>query len=446
MRRKLIATLLALTLALGCNTIAASASTTIFADEDTTASWKWAKSSIYRAYEMGIVSGKEGNIFDAEGYLTRAEAATMLVKLKEIDPDIYGDTCEVFSDVEAGKWYTRYVNAAYDNGLISGKGEGIFDPEGYLTRAEAATLLVNVSGFVMDTPDCELVDTAGKWYTPYVNTAYAHQIVSGKGSNTFAPEDNVTRAQMAVMITTKGILQKNVDFTSDYTYDEYGRLVEEVFHSTYVEYTTIDQYLYNEDGQVIQRIYSDGDDGTVEEIVDYIYEDGKLIREEITDVDGDGETTISKEYSYYESGKLLSETQYYQIETRIFTYDEAGNLIQEKYLNGSGNESGRYEYIYSADGTEVIKNRMEGDEIEYTWTYKRAFSETGKLIEEEEKWQYIDGTYTRYTYNEADQLIQETVYEEKGGVIWDWIKYEYDEAGNCIKRTIYNYQDMFASS
>ena len=110
-----------------------------------TNSWNWGRSAIHWAFAEGITVGKDGGRFDPDNSITRAEAATMLVKLKEIDITKYHKDNETFVDVN-GAWYTPYINAAYDNKIVSGKGDGLFDPNGSLTRAEAATMIVKAMG------------------------------------------------------------------------------------------------------------------------------------------------------------------------------------------------------------------------------------------------------------------------------------------------------------
>lgn len=142
----------------------------------------------------------KGNKFDANGKITRAEAATMMVSFKEIDADKYNFPSKEFTDL-GENWYVKYINAAYENGLVQGKGEGKFDPEGKLTRAEAVAMIVSAMGYeILENQEASFTDIDGEWYTNYINTAYAHGIVAGKQEGKFAPVSEVTRAEMVTML------------------------------------------------------------------------------------------------------------------------------------------------------------------------------------------------------------------------------------------------------
>lgn len=172
-----------------------------FADSNSTNTWNWAWKHIDWAEEKGIVAGKADNCFDADGLVTRAEAATMMVKLKGIDASQYDTTCERFEDVADDKWYTKYINAAYENELVAGKTETLFDPDGELTRAEAAAMIVGVMDYELDTEmESPFMDIEDGWYTDYINTAYIHEIVVGKEEGVFDPNATVSRAEIATML------------------------------------------------------------------------------------------------------------------------------------------------------------------------------------------------------------------------------------------------------
>ena len=168
-----------------------------------TNSWEWGRSAIHWAYAEGITSGKivDGvNCFAPDQSITRAEAATMLVKMKGIDVKDYEKDSEEFTDVD-GAWYTPYVNAAFANNIVSGKGDGIFDPNGNLTRAEAVTMVVKAMGYkATGEGEVPFEDISDGWYTEYIENAYENKIVSGKSKTQFDPDGQVTRAELAMML------------------------------------------------------------------------------------------------------------------------------------------------------------------------------------------------------------------------------------------------------
>jgi len=108
---------------------------------------------------------------------------------------------DIFSDISRSNWYYNAVQFSYDNGIMSGKGNGQFDPAGNLTRAEFVTTLysmeekpvVSYKNTFSDVPN-------GEWYTNSVLWANQIDIASGYGNGKFGVSDNITREQLAMMV------------------------------------------------------------------------------------------------------------------------------------------------------------------------------------------------------------------------------------------------------
>lgn len=107
-----------------------------------------------------------------------------------------------FSDVRPGRWYYSAVEYAVSEGLFSGTSATTFSPDAPMTRGMFVKVLANKAG--IDTS--QYVGTSfsdvgtGAWYTAPVEWAAEHRIVSGIGNGQFAPNKNVTREQMAVIL------------------------------------------------------------------------------------------------------------------------------------------------------------------------------------------------------------------------------------------------------
>ena len=85
---------------------------------------------------------------------------------------------------------------------MNGVGSGKFEPDGQLTRAQLVTVLYRAAG-EPDTgkqvnPFTDVADDA--WYTKAVIWAANNGIVNGVAKNTFAPDDSITREQIAVIL------------------------------------------------------------------------------------------------------------------------------------------------------------------------------------------------------------------------------------------------------
>jgi len=107
---------------------------------------------------------------------------------------------KVFDDMQ-GRWAQADVEALASKLIVNGTTDNTYNPEGEVTRAQFASLLVR--GLGLSTEDAEQVfdDVAtNKWYAADVNTAVQYGLVQGIGSNKFNPDAFITREQMAVMI------------------------------------------------------------------------------------------------------------------------------------------------------------------------------------------------------------------------------------------------------
>lgn len=106
-----------------------------------------------------------------------------------------------FTDVKADDWFFDSVHKAFQKGLMKGTSETTFDPTGTTTRAMVATVLYRMTGEQKTDVAALFEDVdADTWYTEAVAWAAEKEIVKGYDDKTFAPNDNVTREQLAVML------------------------------------------------------------------------------------------------------------------------------------------------------------------------------------------------------------------------------------------------------
>ncbi|OME87853.1 hypothetical protein BK120_00535 [Paenibacillus sp. FSL A5-0031] len=107
---------------------------------------------------------------------------------------------KTFADMQ-GHWAQQAVEALASKLIVKGKTETAFDPNGQVTRAEFASLLVRSLGLSSKGSDQAFTDVAASsWYAADVNAAVQHGLVQGVGNNKFNPDAFITREQMAVMI------------------------------------------------------------------------------------------------------------------------------------------------------------------------------------------------------------------------------------------------------
>lgn len=102
----------------------------------------WAKDFIGKLAARGIVKGMGENKFLPDTPLTRAQFLTMLANSKQ-GLDVSQTTPAGFSDVPNTEWYYNYVNWGFANGIVKGMDEKTFAPNAQISREQMAVMLVN---------------------------------------------------------------------------------------------------------------------------------------------------------------------------------------------------------------------------------------------------------------------------------------------------------------
>ncbi|RKP46283.1 S-layer homology domain-containing protein [Cohnella endophytica] len=106
-----------------------------------------------------------------------------------------------FSDV-ANHWAKDAVNDMGSRMVIEGTGGSMFSPGKDVTRAEFAAIMVRGLGLKLENGVVPFSDVkSSDWYSSFVNTAYAHHLISGFEDGTFRPNDKITREQAMVILS-----------------------------------------------------------------------------------------------------------------------------------------------------------------------------------------------------------------------------------------------------
>lgn len=107
-----------------------------------------------------------------------------------------------FTDTDYKAWYSDHVDYVYDKGIMNGTGIYTFAPDTPLTRAMVVTVLYRIAGeppvSFDELPFTDVLDNV--WYSRAVLWASQNGIVNGVGNNRFAPDDNITREQIATIL------------------------------------------------------------------------------------------------------------------------------------------------------------------------------------------------------------------------------------------------------
>ncbi|WP_313902999.1 S8 family serine peptidase [Planococcus salinarum] len=164
----------------------------------------WAQQYIEDLATFGIIKGKTPELFAPEADLTRAEYAVLLVRTLNLDLTEKEGT---FKDAN-NHWAVKYIEAAARAGIVLGNPDGTFNPDAAISRQDTAVMAIRA----VEYQDASLleglegtheyVDQAkvSTYAEEAVAQAYALGLMIGDQKNVFAPKEEITRAETAVVI------------------------------------------------------------------------------------------------------------------------------------------------------------------------------------------------------------------------------------------------------
>lgn len=128
---------------------------------------------------------------------------TVYADWKKREPNEPDAVKNPFADVNAGDWFYRDVLFSYEKGLMSGMDAAAFAPYANTTRAQIAVIFYRMEG----SPAVEgensftdvVRDSGTAWFYDAVTWAQQNGIMGGYGNSSFAPNDPITREQLAAI-------------------------------------------------------------------------------------------------------------------------------------------------------------------------------------------------------------------------------------------------------
>ena len=115
-----------------------------------------------------------------------------------LDPEIWA--YEQFGDVDPTLWSYEGIQFCVMMGYMSGMDTHVFAPRGVTTRAQLVQILYNFVGNPEVSGETPFTDLTANWYKDAVLWAYQTGVSAGTSETTFAPDDPVTREQVAVLL------------------------------------------------------------------------------------------------------------------------------------------------------------------------------------------------------------------------------------------------------
>ncbi|HGP3674444.1 TPA: S-layer homology domain-containing protein [Bacillus pacificus] len=159
----------------------------------------WSKESVYYLVEKGAIAGNDDGTFAPDREITRAEAATMMAKILNLP--IEKGAKPSYADSQ-NHWASAIIAAVEKAGVVKGKGDGTFDPDGKIDRVSMASLLVEA--YKLDTKvngplETKFDDLKDSWGKDKANILVKLGISVGTGDK-WEPNKSVTKAEAAQFI------------------------------------------------------------------------------------------------------------------------------------------------------------------------------------------------------------------------------------------------------
>lgn len=136
-------------------------------------------------------------------------------------------TNSTFSDMAQAQWAEEAVNTLSEKGIVNGVGNGRFEPMRSVTREEFLKMLLSSLNIAQLTTSAEFSDVDNdKWYSGWIAAGAESGIITGREDNTFGVGESISREDCAVMIFRALKLEKAtgaVDFTDADSISEYAK-------------------------------------------------------------------------------------------------------------------------------------------------------------------------------------------------------------------------------
>lgn len=161
----------------------------------------WAQASIEKALKLGIVKGYEDGKFHPNGVITRAEFAALISRALKLPGST---TTTKFNDnKQIPTWAQEHVTRAVQAGLIGGYEDQTFRASNEITRAELAVIIARAAK--LETKEDAVLSFADAdkfpaWARKEAAAAIEAGLIQGKGNNTFDPNANATRSEALTLI------------------------------------------------------------------------------------------------------------------------------------------------------------------------------------------------------------------------------------------------------
>ena len=162
--------------------------------------YKVTRNEVEQVKAISYIKGYPDGTFKPQDNVTRAEAAQMFATLLNGGTNFGTSSMTKFSDAN-DDWYSKAINYVVAKNLISGYPNGTFKPNESITRAEFAQM---ISGYVKNEKNSssDFQDVKDHWAKDAIDKLYGNKNVSGYPDGSFKPNAKITRAEAVTILNS----------------------------------------------------------------------------------------------------------------------------------------------------------------------------------------------------------------------------------------------------
>ena len=224
----------------------------------------------------------------------------------------------------------------------------------------------------------------------------------------------------------------NIESVVENEYDSQGRVLSSSQFDEGEELSQKNVFAYDEEGKLLKKGCFYGE-GSPEYATQYVYEDGKLVREDSYNEDEFDYT--EKSYEYDGNGRVKCQTDFDEdskvMYRRTHDYDENGRLSKLLYEEVMANDSRTYLFTYDDNGRKIKDLTYNFNEKLIAKSYY-VYDEEGRLIEQEDE--DLDN-YRKTVFTFEGSNCTKIEQFDKDGKLLNWTEYAFNEQGDavCVK-------------
>ena len=170
--------------------------------------------AVFSQYHNAFMVGRPDGTIQPQAHVTRAEVATIVFRLLSDDfRAIVWTQQNQFGDVNINDWFNNAVSTMTNAEVLRGRPDGSFRPNDSITRAEFVAVLARFFEENGHENDFIFTDIEGHWAEGYINRLASFGWVQGGGDDRFNPNGLLTRAEAAAMVNR--MLDRVLESTDD---------------------------------------------------------------------------------------------------------------------------------------------------------------------------------------------------------------------------------------